>query len=330
MGVNWKRLTGGPGSLFVLTTLLTSTAFAQYGGSGNGGSGGASPSSPASVYDFHRNYHLGFDKPEAWGLKYFTSTSLLSGLMPPETEGHRTGSVTFGFEIDWLPDLNAGQRNIGFGGRVPEDLNKAPIFARPVVRIGLPAKFSLIAAAPPPFEVFGVTSRLLALGIERPIVERPQWTLSWRGYGQIGHVRGSFTCPDYVLRFAPGTPGNPTECLAESNDTAGLRYAGMEFGFAHKLRSMPKIMPHAAVGGNFIDGYFHVHAQVADGLDETHLWTRGGTFHTSGGVTYAVTKRAAFTVDVFYSPLWVQRVQNGPTQNDGLFNVRALMSYTFR
>ena len=104
----------------------------------------------------------------------------------------------------------------------------------------------------------------------------------------------------------------------------------MEFQVARKLKSMPKLTPHAAVGGNFIDGYFHVHAPVSDGLDETHLWTRGGTFSTSGGVSYAVTKHAAFTVDVFYSPLWVQRTAGGPTTNDGLFNVRALMSYSFR
>ena len=29
--------------------------------------------------------HLGFDTPEAWALKYYTSVTLLSGLQPPET-----------------------------------------------------------------------------------------------------------------------------------------------------------------------------------------------------------------------------------------------------
>ena len=316
-------------AVFTLTAGLTSTAMGQYGGpTGNGGPppGGG----PTSIYNFHSTYHIGFDKPEAWGMKYFTSASLLSGLLPPETEGHRAGSVTIGFEVGWLPGLDAAQRNIGFGGTVPEDLNKAPIFARPVVRIGLPGKFSVVLAAPPPFEVFGITSHLLAVGLERPLVERSPWTLSWRGYGQFGSVHGSFTCPNSVLAFAPGSAGNPTECVGESDDHAGLRYLGMEFQVARKLRRMPKLTPHASVGGNFIDGYFHVHAPVSDGLDETRLWTRGGTFSTTGGVSYAVTKRASFTVDVFYSPLWVQRSMNGPTTNDGLFNVRALLSYTLR
>ena len=84
------------------------------------------------------------------------------------------------------------------------------------------------------------------------------------------------------------------------------------------------------VGGNFIDGVFHTYAPVEDGLDQTRLWTRGGTFSSSGGVTYMVTNRAAFTVDAFYSPLWVERSTGAPRTNDGLFNVRALLSYTFR
>jgi hypothetical protein len=92
----------------------------------------------------------------------------------------------------------------------------------------------------------------------------------------------------------------------------------------------PKIVPHLAVGGNFIDGVFHVHAPVQDGLDQTRLWTRGGTFSTSGGISYLVSKKTTFTVDAFYTPLWVQRSPNAPTTNDGLFNVRALISYSFR
>jgi hypothetical protein len=85
-----------------------------------------------------------------------------------------------------------------------------------------------------------------------------------------------------------------------------------------------------AAGGNFIDGVFHVHAPVVAGLDENRLWTRGGTFSGTAGVSYLITKRTAFTEDIFYSPLWVQRTRGGPTTNDGLFNVRALLSYTFR
>jgi len=254
----------------------------------------------------------------------------LNGLQPPESEeGHRVGSITVGFEVGWLPTLNAGQRQIGFNGKAPEDLNKAPIFARPVVRIGLPAKFTAIIAAPPPFETFGITPHLLAFGLERPILERGQWTVNWRGYGQVGSVKGAFTCPRSVLAFAPGSANNPTECVGESADVATLRYAGSEMQVAYRIQRMPKLVPHVAVAGNFIDGVFQVHAPVQDGLDRTRLWTHGGTFSTSAGVSYLVTKRAVFTVDAFYTPLWVQRSPGAPTTNDGLFKLRALLSYSF-
>ncbi|HMC62453.1 MAG TPA: hypothetical protein VKJ01_24880, partial [Candidatus Solibacter sp.] len=51
--------------------------------------------------------HMRFDSPEAWALKYFASTTLMSGLQPPEplVEGRRTGSITVGFETDWMPAL---------------------------------------------------------------------------------------------------------------------------------------------------------------------------------------------------------------------------------
>jgi hypothetical protein len=324
-----------------ITGLLAVNASAQYGGGGGtgGGTSGGGSTGAGSMggggatagYNFHANYHVGFDRPEAWGLKYFASTTLLNGLQPPApAEGYHTGSVSVAFEFGWLPSLDAGQRQIGFNGTAPEDLNKTHILIRPVVRIGLPDKFTALVAAPLPVEAFGVTPRLLAFGLERPLVERDPWTLNWRGYGQVGWVKASFTCPGSILAFEPGSPQNPTECVGESADKATLRYAGMEFQVARKIASMPKLVPHVAVAGNFIDGAFHVHAPVSDGLDETRFWTRGGTFSTSAGVSYRVSKRATFIVDAFYTPLWVKRNAAAPTTMDGLFNLRALLSYTFR
>jgi hypothetical protein len=280
---------------------------------------------------FGNNYHIGFERPEAWGLKYFTSTSLLSGLQPPEpSEGHRVGSVSVGFEMGWVPTLDEGQRRIGFNGKALQDLNQSPILARPVVRVGLPWKLTAVVAAPPPFHLLGVTTHLLAFGLERPVVQRQRWTLSWRGYGQVGDVKGAFTCPTSVLAFAPGSPGNPTSCVGKSSDVASLRYAGSEFQFAYKIPRVPKLIPHVAAGGNFLDSAFQTDAPVVRGLDHTRLWTRGGTFSSSGGVSYLLSAKMTFIVDAFYTPLWVARSPTAPRTNDGLFNVRALLSYTFR
>jgi hypothetical protein len=303
----------------IAATLLAGAAFAQ----------NAAANLPPGVLK-NPNYHLGFERPEAWGLKYFASTTMLSGLQPPEpAEARRVGSVTLSLELGWVPQLDAGQERIGFNGRAPQDLNKAPILVRPVVRVALPWKLTAVVAAPPPFEIFGVRSHLVAFGLERPIIQGSNWALGWRGSGQLGSVKGAFTCPNSVLAFAPGSPDNPTRCVGESADVATLRYVGSEFQFQYKLRSMPKLVPHVAVGGNWIDGAIQLHSPVVGGLDETREWTRGGTFTTTGGISYLLTSHAAFTVDAFYSPLWVQRSPGAPTTNDGLFNVRALLSYSF-
>lgn len=322
--LNRKRTIGSVVCVVGLTGILTFNATAQSG-------------TAAGANTFGKNYHVSFDRPEAWGLKYFASTTLLSGLQPPEPPEPAEAparrfirSFALGFELGWLPTLDAGQMRIGFNGRAPQDLNKAPMFARPVVRVGLPWKLTLVAAAPPPFRVFGVTTHLFAFGLERPILQRQRWTLSWRGYGQFGSVKGAFTCPDSVLAFAPGSPENPTSCVGKSEDVASLRYAGSEFQFAYRIPGMPKLVPHVAAGGNFMDSAFQLSSPVVRGLDRTRLWTRGGTFSGTAGVTYLVAKRTAFTVDAFYTPLWVRRSPTAPRTNDGLFNVRALLSYTIR
>lgn len=306
--------------VIAVATVSAGNAMAQ-SGVGNGGRVNAS----------NENEHVSFDSPEAWALKYFASTTLLSGLQPEQSpSGRRVGSFTVGLELGWLPTLDPGQTRVGFNGTEPEDLNKAPIFSRLVVRVGLPGKFSVVVAAPPPFRVFGLTPHLIAFGLERPILQREEWTLSWRGYGQIGSVKGAFTCPNSVLVFPPGSPNNPTQCVGESADVASLRYAGSEVQFAYRLPNMPKLVPHVAAGGNFIDGVFHVDAPLEGGLDRTRLWTHGGTFSGSAGVSYSLTKHVTITVDAFYTPLWVRRSPTSPRTNDGLFNVRALLSYTFR
>ena len=280
---------------------------------------------------FGNNYHIGFERPESWGLKYFTSFKLLSGLQPPEpAEGHRTGAISVGLEMGWVPSLDEGQRRVGFNGKAVQDLNQTPFFARPVIRVGLPWKLTAIAAAPPPFHLLGVTAHLLAFGLERPLIQRQRWTLSWRGYGQVGTIKGAFTCPTAVLAFAPGSAENPTSCVGKSSDVATVRYAGSEFQFAYKIPGMPKLVPHLATGGNFMDGAFQTDAPVVRGRDRTRLWTRGGTWSSTAGVSYLLTAKTAFTVDAFYTPLWVKRNPTAPRTNDGLFNVRALLSYTFR
>jgi hypothetical protein len=340
--IRWNKSMRVFFGVVALGAALHNVAIAQtYGGGGattggttGGTTAGATTAAGATglTAGAATNQHLRFDRPESWALKYFASATMLSGLQPPEAspESRRIGSITLGLEMEWLPELSEQQRRVGFNGRALEDLNKAPLFARPSVRVGLPWKLSLVAAAPPPFRAFGVTSHLLAFGVERPILDRRRWVLGWRGYGQFGTVKGAFTCPRDVLAFPPASSGNPGRCIGESSDVASLRYAGTELQFAYRIRSLPKFIPHVASGINFIDAAFQVDAPLTGGRDRTRLWTRGKTFSESAGVSYLFSRNVALTVDAFYTPLWVRRTPDAPRTNDGLFNVRALVSYTLR
>jgi hypothetical protein len=276
------------------------------------------------------NRHIGFDQPEAWALKRFTSVTVPSGIEPPASpEMRHIGAVSLGVEVDWLPMLDAGQQRVGFDGTAPEDLNKAPVLVRPVVGVQLPWKLKALAFAPLPISTFGIKPRLFAFGVEGPVIERRGWTVNWQGTGQVGSVKGAFTCPQSSLAFPPGSPGNPTNCVGTSADIAMLQYAGMAFQVAHPLARMPRVIPHASVGGYFVDAAFQSHAPLTFGLAQLRQWTRGGIFTTTGGVSYVVNRRIDFTVNVFYSPLGVIRNPGGPRTNDGLFNVRSLLSYHF-
>src|SRR5690348_13509505 len=105
---HWRRTVRVLVCLLGVAGLFAFEAVAQYPGGGSPPPSGGPPSgspamgnppgptsgAPTSIYNFHSNYHIGFDKPEAWGLKYFASTSLLSGLQPPAPpEGYHLGSV---------------------------------------------------------------------------------------------------------------------------------------------------------------------------------------------------------------------------------------------
>src|SRR5258708_7320234 len=240
--------------------------------------------------------HVGFDTPDGWALKYFTSATLLNGLQPPEPLGEhpQLGAVTVGVEFGWVPSLRPSQAaSVGFRGPKLDDLNRAPI-------------------------------------MERPIIRRKQWTLGWRASGQVGSVKGDFTCPQRTVGFAAGSSDNPAGCVTASADVASLRYFGTEVQFAYRIPRFPKLIPHVAEGINYIDDMFHVDSQYRNTVDHTQLWTRGKTSTSTAGVSYLFTDKMALTVDAFYSPLRVQRDPLRPSSIDGLFNVRALVSYRFR
>lgn len=271
---------------------------------------------------------LPFTRPESWVLAHFTSATLLSGLETPATR--KPGAVSIGLEFGWLPPLNATQRRVGFNGTEDEDLNKAPFLPRPRVTIGLPARFAVIVAVTPPVPMFGLRATLVAVGLERPIVERPSWTFGLRGYGQLGSVGGAYTCPASAISFEPGSAGNPEGCDAPSSDVASLRYVGGEASVAYRTEASGRFSPHAAIGFSYMDVGFQVDAVTFGFVDHTHYLSHGTAISASGGVSYNLSSHFTLGVDAFFTPLSVRRGPAEPIQNDGFFNVRALVTYRLR
>jgi hypothetical protein len=235
--------------------------------------------------------------------------------------------VSIGLELGWLPPLTDAQQLVGYNGTEAQDLNKAPLFVRPRVAIALPARLSLIVAVVPPVRMFGIKPKMLAVAIERPIYETPLWAVGLRAYGQVGTVEGAYTCPEAALAFEPGSAGNLDGCQAASSDTATLRYAGGEAGVAYRPDVLHTLSPHAAVGLTYMNVEFQVDALTFGMIDHTRYLSHGVTASVSGGVSFRLATRLSLGVDVFYSPLSVNRGSGAPVQNDGFFNVRGLVSY---
>lgn len=281
---------------------------------------------PATAHEGHPPERLAFDRPEAWALKYFTSATLLAGL---DTARARTPwSVSFGAELGWLPAVSEAQRFVGFNGTKPEDLNKAPVFVRPRLTIGLPGRLAVTLAFVPPVRSFGLTPRLIALAVDRPVVLSDPWTLGVRAYGQTGTVKGAYTCPTSVLQFEPGSAGNLYGCEAESSDTATLRYFGAEVSLARSGLRGGKLRPHLGVALNYLSVAFQVNALTFGFEDRTRYTASGLTVSGNAGVSYPLGARVDASLDAFYTPLGVRRASGHRTE--GLFNLRALVSYRLR
>jgi hypothetical protein len=272
--------------------------------------------------------HLAFDRPESWALKYFSAATLVGGLETPGPQP--SGSVSLGLEAGWLPPLSDAQQRVGYYGTESQDLNKAPFFPRPRVSIGLPWRFSLIVAAVPPVPMFGLKTKLLALGIARPVYEGRSWTGGLRAYGQVGTVQGAYTCPASTVAYAAGSPGNRDGCQAVSSDTAALRYVGGELSIAYRRAASSRLSPHAAFGVTYMDVGFQVNATTFGMIDRTHYLSHGTAVSASGGISYRLSGRFALSTDMSYTPLSVRRSFGAPVHNDGLFTARTLLAYRLR
>lgn len=270
---------------------------------------------------------LEFDRPESWAMQYFTSGLLMGGLETPEAP--HAGSIRIGFDFAWIPSMSAAQQVVGFNGTKAEDLNKAPFFGRPRISFGLPGRFVLTLAANPPLTTFGVKPKFFGAALGRPITTGEGWNLGWRVSGQAGNATAAFTCPQSVLAFPPGDPGNAYGCQGLSTDVATLRFITGELDAWRKIDALHGLSPHASVMLTYMNNIFQVNAMEFKFIDQTRLLADGFTVAGSGGVTLPLTDRISATADVFYTPLRVTR-PNASSSIEGMLNVRGLVSYRVR
>jgi hypothetical protein len=271
---------------------------------------------------------LDFSRPEAWAMKYFGSMNLLTGFGAPRAI--RPGAIDLGLEIDWVPSLSDAERTVGFEGTKMEDLNKTSVFLRPWVVFGLPRDFSLTLTYVPPINAFGVKPHLFGAAIGKPVYQADRWRIGLRGYGQFGTIEGDFTCDEDTVAAGSDPIRNPFDCKEVSEDKYTLGSLGVEASAAWQADSSGKLEPHVGLAVNYMDADFQVNARYAGLIDRTLLLADGFTVSFTAGVTFAITDRFSVSGDVFYSPLDVVRPPSTTSQNDGLFNVRSLITYRIR
>lgn len=275
-----------------------------------------------------RRTDIAFDRPEAWALKYFGSVTLLTGMGTPQAR--TPGSFELGLEIGWIPSLSEDQRRVGFNGSKVEDLNKLPVSPRPHLLVGLPWRTTLDLTWVPPVELDGVTANLVAIGLERPVIERDRWSLGLRLAAQLGETSGDYTCSEHVASFPPGSPQNAFGCEEASSDTASLDYQMIGITGGHRVGGGGTSM-HYGVYATHFDLEFQVDALTYGVRDRTHLATDGWTWSATAGATFSLAERSRLTLEALYTPLDVQRRPQDPTtENDPLFNLRVMYGFTWK
>jgi hypothetical protein len=91
-----------------------------------------------------------------------------------------------------------------------------------------------------------------------------------------------------------------------------------------------KVVPHVAVGVNYVDSIFQVNAHTFGFLDRTRIETAGSTLSVSAGGGYRFTDRVMLSADVFYSPLSVQPTFGAAVSNRSLLTARGSVTYRLR
>ncbi len=266
-------------------------------------------------------------RPEAWAMKYFSSTSLLTGYGP--IDKREKGWIDLGLEIVEIPFLNEEERRVGFDGAKVENLNNAPISLRPIISFYLSEKISLSASYTPPIELWDVKANIFSFSLNWRAYEKGPLAAGLRFYGQKGAATGAFTCTEDNVRAGDDFVGNPWGCAEVSRDRVHMDYYGAEGSISYRMEKLNGLTPYFSVGWNHMRTKFKLDSSLFGQPDRRLEKAEGNTVSYSGGFVYPVNDKLSFGFQVFYTPLDVIRFPDTVSENDSLINVRAQFTYHF-
>ena len=278
----------------------------------------------AVFVDDSRNL-IPFEQTDAWAMAYVASATLMSGF--GETPELESGAWALSAEGGHIPRLSRADQRVGLAGSKLEDLNKAPLFGRARLWLGLPYGLVAEIGYTPPLRIGGATPRdLFAIALARRVLERERWSLSARVHGQLGTVGGDITCPrDIAASTDPDV--NPFQCLAPSDDRIDLNQQGVEFTAAWRDRAA-RWRTHATLGAAHFEPRVQIDAQQRFVRNLSVLISSGTRPYLALGLTRASDSRWQWAGEVLYVPLDVRRPNRAPA-NEPFWSLRLMLSRRF-
>ena len=269
--------------------------------------------------------NLDFDRPESWGMKYYTSLALLTGMGVPERK--EKWQVDLGFEGGQVPQMSDEERRLGFNGRSLQDVNKTKWFGRIRGSVGVGQGMELELGYTPPIELGGAKPHFFAVALGRPFNLSDTWRLGVRGYGQVGRIEGDITCGADAVAAGADLEQNPFLCVEPSDDVVHQKVAGVELMAGYDGRS--RFKPYVGLLASYMDLEFNINALYAEGQTEDHTvqLTNGTTLAATAGLTYAAGERWRITAELFYSWLSIARPPASSANTEGFLNGRVFVAY---
>jgi hypothetical protein len=269
------------------------------------------------------NQSVATDAPEAWAMRYFAGTTLMTSF--GETAKLAPWRWSAALDLGTIPRLSEAQQQVGFGGFKNEDLNKSPVIGRLRLALGLPYDWVAELGYTPPLEIDGARPRnLVAMAIGRQLLESDAFTFSMRGLGQVGKVQGDITCPARLAGVADPVQ-NPYGCQAPSQDTFTTNYYGIDAILGWDTDDWRW---YASAGIARTQLSVQVNAQVFNVNDRSRLTSNANLAWFTVGVRHDFDPHWSVGVELLYVPLDVRRPPEFALAQDPLTSLRVQLRYS--